>query len=97
MEVDPEILNRLATAAQDVSEKLRTLDAFGPFWTAQCALPGTDLQVVCADTARYTSTALLGMSQRMNVIAESAHGASKDYRVTEEELASRMRAMQVLE
>lgn len=93
MEVDPEILRRFASAAQDASDTLGSIDVFGPFWSAQNALPGSDLQILCAEGERISSTALHGMSQRMDTVARSARGASEDYRVADDEFAVQLRSM----
>lgn len=95
VEIDPAVLIRFANAAQGVSETLATLDVLGPFWTAHGALPGTEMSILAVDASRLTSAVLTGMADRMKVIAQSARGASEDYRVTEEDFAAELRAMRV--
>ncbi|SNS95532.1 hypothetical protein SAMN05421642_107159 [Rhodococcoides kyotonense] len=78
---------------RDVGDALRSIDVVGAYWSAQSALPGTDLPGLCSEASQCTGSAVHGMSQRMDAVAQSARGSAEDYRVTEDEFAARLRAM----
>lgn len=97
MEVDPAILSGFAEFVQDASGILEGEDAIEPFSSARDCLPGTELQQLCDEASGFLSAGLLGMSQRLNTIAEAARGAADDYRVAEADFTAQLRAMRVSE
>ncbi|MGB7239740.1 MAG: hypothetical protein WBD41_27640 [Rhodococcus sp. (in: high G+C Gram-positive bacteria)] len=95
--VDPEVLRRFAHFTQGASDVLASTSVAGPLWSAQSAMPGSELDVLCGRMSDVFTAGILGMAQRLDVVAQSARGASLDYSVTESEFAARLRVMGALE
>lgn len=93
MEVNPELLTRFAQFTNNVSGVLDRTGVVGPFSSAQNALAGSELPSLCGQASDALSAASSGMAQRLEVIADTARGASDDYRVSESEFAARLRGM----
>ncbi|MGA9869650.1 MAG: hypothetical protein WBQ44_00680 [Rhodococcus sp. (in: high G+C Gram-positive bacteria)] len=93
VEVDPELLTRFALFTNSVSGILDGTSVEGPFWSAQNAVAGSELPSLCGQASDALSAAFSGMAQRLEVVADTARGASNDYRVTESEFAARLRGM----
>ena len=93
VEVDPELLNRFAQFTHGVSEVLDRTSVNGPFWSAQNAVAGSELHLLCGQASYALSQAVSGMARRLEIVADTAQGASNDYRVTESEFAIGLRGM----
>ncbi len=91
--VDTEILCMFAEYLGNASAAREIQNVLAPFAEVECALPGTGFQATVAAASGAAATAVLGLSGRMEAVAQVASGVAGTYDTTEEDFVSKLQSM----